>query len=87
MFGRGIACNVYGEDCYIAQVADVSVSQDLSDVRVHRMVSAVDCGLALNPLGIEGQTESAIAWGMSAALGGKINFKNAQAQERSFSRL
>jgi isoquinoline 1-oxidoreductase beta subunit len=85
LFGRGIACNVYGEDCYLAQVADVSVSKDLSDIRVHRMVSAVDCGLALNPLGIEGQTESAIAWGMSAALGGKINFKNAQAQERSFS--
>ncbi len=84
LWGRGVACNVYAEDCYLAQVAEVSVSKDLSDVRVHRIVSAVDCGLALNPLGIEGQTESAIAWGMSAALGGKINFKNAQAQERSY---
>jgi isoquinoline 1-oxidoreductase beta subunit len=61
------------------------VSKDLADIKVHRMVSAVDCGLALNPLGIEGQTESAIAWGMSAALGGKINFKDGQAQERSYS--
>jgi isoquinoline 1-oxidoreductase subunit beta len=84
LWGRGVACNVYAEDCYLAQVAEVSVSKDLSDIRVHRIVSAVDCGLALNPLGIEGQTESAIAWGMSAALGGKINFKNAQAQERSY---
>jgi isoquinoline 1-oxidoreductase beta subunit len=90
-WARGIACNVYSEDCYMAQVAEVSLSKDpadikdLSDIKVHRIVSAVDCGLALNPLGIEGQTESAIAWGMSAALGGKINFKDGQAQERSFS--
>jgi isoquinoline 1-oxidoreductase beta subunit len=84
LWGRGVACNVYSEDCYIAQVAEVSVSKDLSDIRVHRIVSAVDCGLALNPLGIEGQAESAIAWGMSAALGGKIHFKNGQAQERSY---
>jgi isoquinoline 1-oxidoreductase beta subunit len=84
LWGRGIACNVYSEDCYLAQVAEVSVSKDLNDIRVHRMISAVDCGLVLNPLGIEGQTESAIAWGMSAAMGGKINFRNAQAQERSF---
>jgi isoquinoline 1-oxidoreductase beta subunit len=84
LWGRGVACNIYAEDCYLAQVAEVSVSKDLTDLRVHRIVSAVDCGLALNPLGIEGQTESAIAWGMSAALGGKINFKNAQAQERSY---
>lgn len=84
LWGRGIACNVYSESCYLAQVAEVSVREDFADFKVHRIVSAVDCGLALNPLGIEGQTESAIAWGMSAALGGKMNFKDAQAQERSF---
>ncbi len=84
LWGRGVACNVYSEDCYIAQVAEVSLSKDLSEIKVHRVVSAVDCGLALNPLGIEGQTESAIAWGMSATLGGKIHFKDGQAQERSY---
>jgi isoquinoline 1-oxidoreductase beta subunit len=84
LWGRGVACNVYAEDCYLAQIAEVSVSKDLSDIKVHRIISAVDCGLALNPLGIEGQTESAIAWGMSATLGGKINFKDGQAQERSY---
>ncbi|HEY2912262.1 MAG TPA: xanthine dehydrogenase family protein molybdopterin-binding subunit [Candidatus Angelobacter sp.] len=84
LWGRGIACNVYSEDCYIAQVAEVSLSKDLSDIKVHRMISAIDCGFALNPLGIEGQTESAIAWGLSATLGGKIHFKNGQAQERSY---
>jgi isoquinoline 1-oxidoreductase subunit beta len=82
--GRGLACNVYSDDCYIAQVAEVSISKDLSDIKIQRMVSAIDCGLVLNPLGVEGQTESAVAWGMTAALGGKIHFKNAQAQERSY---
>jgi len=84
LWGDGIACNVYSDDCYLAQVAEVSVSKELADIRVHRIISVVDCGLALNPLGIEGQTESAIAWGLSAALGGKINFKNAQGQEHSY---
>jgi len=82
--GRGVACNIYDEDCYLAQVAEVSVSKSFSDIRVHRIVSVVDCGLVLNPLGVEGQTESAIAWGISAALGGKINFRNGQAREVSY---
>jgi len=84
LWGRGVACNVYDGDCYVAMVAEVSVSKNLSDYKIERVVSVIDCGLALNPLGLEAQTESAIAWGMTAVLGGKINFKNAQAQEHSF---
>jgi isoquinoline 1-oxidoreductase beta subunit len=84
LWGRGVACNVYDGDCYVAMVAEVSVAKDLSACKVERIVSVIDCGLALNPLGLEAQTESAIAWGMTPVLGGKINFKNAQAQEHSF---
>ena len=47
-------------------VVEVSVAPDGSDVRVERVVTAVDCGMALNPLGVTGQTESAITWGLSA---------------------
>ena len=56
--------------------ADVSLKPDLSDLRVTRIVTVVDCGLALNPLGLDGQTESSIAWGLSAALCGKIDFRD-----------
>jgi isoquinoline 1-oxidoreductase subunit beta len=84
LWGRGLACNVYSDDCYVAQVAEVSVSRDLSEIKVERVVSAIDCGLVLNPLGLEGQCESAIAWGMSACLGGAIHFKNGQAQEHNY---
>jgi isoquinoline 1-oxidoreductase beta subunit len=85
LWGRGLACNVYDEDCYLAQIAEVSVARDLSNLKVHRIISAVDCGLVLNPLGAEGQTESAIAWGMTAALGGKITFKAGEVQEHNYS--
>lgn len=82
--GRGIACNVYDADCYVAQVAEVSVSRALDHIRVERMVCAVDCGLAINPAGIEGQAESGITWGLSATLHGKIDFKNGGAMQRNY---
>ena len=83
-WGRGIACNVYDEDCFIAQVAEVSIGKETRDIRVHRIVCAVDCGLAINPLGIEGQTESGITWGLTAALHGQIDFKNGAAVQENF---
>jgi isoquinoline 1-oxidoreductase beta subunit len=83
--GRGIACNVYSEDCFIAQVAEVSVGRQDRDVRVHRVVCAVDCGLVINPAGLEGQAESGITWGLSATLHGRIDFKNGTAVQENFS--
>ena len=56
-------------------VADVSIAEDGSNLRVHRLTTVVDCGIALNPLGVIGQTESGITWGLSAALLGKMDFK------------
>ena len=69
--GRGVAANVYHAGSYVAMVAEISVAADGSDLRVERIVATVDCGLALNPLGVEGQTESGIAWGLSATLLGQ----------------
>ena len=83
-WGRGVACNVYDEDCFIAQVAEVSVGKEARDIRVHRIVCAVDCGLVINPLGIEGQAESGVTWGLTAALHGRIDFKNGAAVQETF---
>ncbi|HEY7095885.1 MAG TPA: molybdopterin cofactor-binding domain-containing protein [Terriglobales bacterium] len=83
-WGRGIACNVYDSDCYIAQVAEVSVGKKEQDIRVHRVVCAVDCGLVINPAGLEGQSESGIIWGLSATLHGKIDFKNGTAVQENY---
>jgi isoquinoline 1-oxidoreductase beta subunit len=85
LWGRGIACNVYDGDCYIAQVAEVSVSRQNQDIHVHRVICAADCGLVINPQGLEGQSESGILWGLSATLHGGIDFKKGAAVQENYS--
>jgi isoquinoline 1-oxidoreductase beta subunit len=82
--GRGVAASVYHAGSYVAMVAEVSVAADGSDFRVERITATIDCGIALNPLGIEGQTESGIAWGLSAALLGQIDFKAGAAVQSTY---
>lgn len=82
--GRGIAINSYKHTSYIAMMAEVSVARDYSDIRVTRIVTVVDCGIALNPLGVDGQTESAITWGLSATLHGRIDFRAGAVVQGSF---
>ena len=83
-WGRGLACNVYSEDCFIAQIAEVSVGKVARDIRVHRIVCAVDCGRVINPQGLEGQAESGITWGLTAALHGRIDFRNGGAVQENY---
>lgn len=82
--GRGIALNIYHAGSYMAQVAEVSVAKDFSDFRVHRIVCVFDCGLPINPTGLEGQVESGITWGLSAALHGKIDVRDGRVQQQSY---
>ena len=82
--GRGVSANVYHTDSYLAMVAEVSVARDRSAFRVDRILTVVDCGIALNPLGVEGQTESGVAWGLSATLLGKMNFMGGAAVQSTF---
>ena len=82
--GRGIAASVYHGGSYIAQVAEVSLAPDLSDLRVERVTCAVDCGLVLHPPGLIGQAESGITWGLSYALLGKVDFRDGRAVPRGY---
>ena len=81
--GRGIACNVYDGETHVAYVVEVSVNGS-GHVRVHRVTAAIDCGLIVNPTGVEQQVESGILWGLSSALGGEITFRNGQVQQSTF---
>jgi isoquinoline 1-oxidoreductase beta subunit len=72
-WGRGIACNAYHHRTMIAQVAEVSVGA-AGDVRVHRVVCAIDCGLVIDRSGLEAQCEGGVGWALSAALHGEITF-------------
>jgi isoquinoline 1-oxidoreductase beta subunit len=78
---RGIAVHEsFGS--YVAQVAEVSVDKGV--VKVHRIVCAIDCGLAVNPDSLAAQMESAIAFGLGAALHSQISFKDGKVQQSNF---
>jgi isoquinoline 1-oxidoreductase beta subunit len=70
---RGVAV-IFGFGSYIAQVTEVSIGSD-GQVRVHRVVCAVDCGQMINPDTIKAQMEGGIIYGLTAALYGEITFK------------
>src|SRR5256885_13034309 len=63
----------------IAEVAEVSVDSDKS-IRVHKVTCAVDCGTAVNPLGIEAQVQGAVAYGLSAVLHSELSLKNGRVE-------
>ncbi len=78
---RGIAVHEsFGSVC--AQVAEVSLEG--GKVTVHRVVAAINCGIAVNPLTIEAQVQSAIAFGLSAALHSAITFKDGKVEQGNF---
>ena len=68
---------------FIAQVAEVSVDKK-GGVKVHRVVCAIDCGRVVNPDTIAAQMESAVIFGLSAALYGQITFKNGRVEQSNF---
>lgn len=78
---RGIAVHEsFGS--YVTQIAEVSVKN--GEVKVHRMVTAIDCGLAVNPDGVKAQMESSVAYGLGAALTSEITFKDGQVVQSNF---
>jgi len=67
----------------VAQVAEVSLQDGRP--RVHRVVCAVDCGIAVNPNIVAQQMEGSVVFGLSAALYGRISLSGGQVQQRNFS--
>ena len=79
---RGIAIHS-SQSSICAQVVEAAVAID-GEVRVHRVVSAIDAGHVVNPLTVEMQTESAIVYGLTAALYGEISIKDGQVEQSNF---
>jgi isoquinoline 1-oxidoreductase subunit beta len=79
---RGLALNeAYGT--FVAAVAEVSVAAD-GAVRMHRIVVALDPGTIINPLTAEMQTESAVVFGLTAALYGEITIRDGRVEQSNF---
>jgi isoquinoline 1-oxidoreductase beta subunit len=79
--GRGIAGH-FSFDSYVAQVVEASVEK--GEVRVHRVVCAVDCGMTINPDTVKAQMEGGIIFGLTAALKTEITFKDGRVEQGNF---
>ncbi len=66
----------------VAQVAQVA--RTAAGVKFEKVFCAVDCGLAVNPNIVAMQLESAIGFGLSAALSGAITFKDGRVEQSNF---
>ena len=78
---RGIALHEsFGS--IVAEVAEVSLQDGVP--RVHRVVCAIDCGTVINPGLVAQQMESAVVFGLSAALWGKIDIVDGVVQQTNF---
>lgn len=80
---RGIAV-VESFGSYVAEVAEVSVNRSSGEVRVHGVVCAVDCGRYVNPDTIAAQMEGGIAYGLTAALKGRITIGKGRVEQSNF---
>ncbi|MBV8638512.1 MAG: xanthine dehydrogenase family protein molybdopterin-binding subunit [Candidatus Eremiobacteraeota bacterium] len=83
--GAGIAQGlavVFWGGSYAALVADVSMVNNMP--KVHRVVAAVDCGTVINPRIVEQQAQSAVIYGLSAALTNKITLERGRVQQHNF---
>jgi isoquinoline 1-oxidoreductase subunit beta len=79
---RGMAIHLaYGSIC--AQVVEASVGSD-GEVRVHRVVAAIDPGHVVNPRTVEMQIEGSIAYALTAALYGEITLRDGRVEQSNF---
>jgi isoquinoline 1-oxidoreductase subunit beta len=79
---RGIATH-FSFETYVAQVIEASVEKN-GNVRVHRVVCAVDCGRVINPDIVKAQMEGGIVFGLTAALKTEITLENGRVQQKNF---
>lgn len=80
--GRGVSVqHVFGT--FLSQVAEVSVSTE-GEVRVERVVCAVDCGITVNPDTVKQQIEGGIIFGLSAALFNEITIEDGRVKQSNF---
>ena len=81
--GLGLAIHHFFSDTIVAEVAEVSVAKG-GEVRVHRVVCAVDCGTVVHPDGVVAQIEGGVVYGLSAALKGQITVEDGRIKQSNF---
>jgi isoquinoline 1-oxidoreductase subunit beta len=78
---RGIAVHA-AMGSYVAEAVEISVENQ--KLYIHKVVCAIDCGLAVNPDGVRAQMESGIIYGLTAALYGEITLEKGAVKQSNF---
>jgi isoquinoline 1-oxidoreductase beta subunit len=80
--GRGLAIHEsFGT--IVGEIVEVAVSPR-GQVKVERVVAVVDCGHVVNPRTVEMQIESAVIYGLTAALYGEITIREGRVEQSNF---
>jgi isoquinoline 1-oxidoreductase beta subunit len=80
--GRGVSVQPsFGS--FIATVVEAQVDEH-GEVRLRRVTSAVDTGIAVNPDTIVAQLQGGLIFGLTAALYGEVTIKNGRVQQSNF---
>jgi isoquinoline 1-oxidoreductase beta subunit len=67
---------------YIGCVVDITVKDN--KVTLHRVVTAIDCGVAIHPDNIKAQLEGGMVYGLTAVLRGEITLENGAVRQSNF---
>jgi len=78
---RGVAVHAMS-GTYVAQVAEVTVEKN--QIKVNRVVCAVDCGVVINPDTVAAQMEGAIVYGLTCALKNEITIAGGRVEQANF---
>jgi isoquinoline 1-oxidoreductase beta subunit len=79
---RGIAvAESFGS--FVAEVAEISLNNE-GNIRIHKIVCAVDCGWYVNPDTIEAQMQSGIVYGLTSTFYGEISIENGRVKQSNF---
>jgi isoquinoline 1-oxidoreductase beta subunit len=79
--GRGLSVQ-FAFGTYMALVVDAHLED--GEVRVSRVVCALDCGAVVNPDTVKAQVEGAVIFGISGALWGNVTFKDGRVEQTNF---
>lgn len=79
--GRGIAFS-YADNSFCAIATEVSVKG--KTLKIERIASAFDGGLAIDPVSVEGQISGGIVFGLQAALWGEVHFADGRPTAQTF---
>jgi isoquinoline 1-oxidoreductase subunit beta len=80
--GRGVSVQPSFAS-FIATVVEAEVDEQ-GEVRLHRITSAVDTGIAVNPDTVMAQLEGGLVFGLTAALYGEITIDKGRVQQSNF---